>query len=116
MAKVVVNPTWVKELESSREARDFMDDAGNKVAERARVLAPKSEAPHPYKRPNYPRPPGFGASTITHVVSRDPYAGLHVDISWGPEAFYLKWHELGSGHQSARPFLRPALASLRLTV
>ena len=53
-----------------------------------------------------PKDTGFGASTIHHEPVGDEPSTFRV--GWSPDAFYLRFHELGSEHQPARPFLRPA--------
>lgn len=50
---------------------------------------------------------GAGAASI----HPEAHAGLQpeVRVSWSQDAYYLKFHELGTKYLPARPFLVPAL-------
>jgi HK97 gp10 family phage protein len=52
-----------------------------------------------------PKDTGAGAASIASVEDPDE-PGFRV--GWSPEHFYLGFHELGTAHQPARPFARPA--------
>jgi HK97 gp10 family phage protein len=50
---------------------------------------------------------GAGAKSITHEVGYD-IDGAYVRVSWDKRHFYMGFHELGTSHENAKPFLRPA--------
>lgn len=92
MSYFVLNEAGIENIAHGKDAEELLNELGDKVVVAAKQLAPKLT--------------GYGASTIHHRLSGD-----QVDILWGPSAYYLYWNELGSGHQPARPFLRPALGA-----
>lgn len=51
-----------------------------------------------------PRDTGEGADTIDWELDE---SGEFFRISWGKDAFYLYFHEVGTIHLAARPFMRP---------
>lgn len=51
-----------------------------------------------------PKDTGEAAATI-HSEPDPDEPGFKV--GWSPDAFYLRFHELGTEHQPARPFARP---------
>lgn len=77
----------------------LMQDAGDAVAQNAAAGAPKRT--------------GAGAASIHAEVESDAQSA-YADISWDPQHFYMFFAEVGTGHESARPFLRPALDSTTL--
>lgn len=81
------------ELARSPDIRNaLLDIADSRVARPARARAPKRT--------------GFGASTI-HAEASLAGSEWEIDTSWSPDAFYLKFHELGTQHMRADPFLVP---------
>jgi HK97 gp10 family phage protein len=82
------------ELLEDRSVLDRLQELGDEVARVAAERAPKLT--------------GAGAASIRAEVGVDSQ-GPHVDISWDKDHFYLIFHEVGTEHQPARPFLRPAL-------
>lgn len=77
----------------------LMQFVGDAVAETAASLAPKRT--------------GAGAASIHAEVESDDQSA-YADISWTPDRFYMFFAEVGTEHESARPFLRPALDSTTL--
>lgn len=55
-----------------------------------------------------PKRTGAGAASIHAEYGRDR-RGWHGDVSWDQRHFYMRFAELGTRKQRARPFLRPAL-------
>ena len=90
---VKVNRQAVKQvMRDPALARELLAD-GWKVAEAAASLAPRDT--------------GGGAKSIRAELVKgqgDP----EVRVSWDRDHFYLGFAELGSEHQTARPFLRAA--------
>jgi hypothetical protein len=90
---VEINEAGMAALARSLEIRDaVLDPAESRVARPAQVRAPKRT--------------GFGASTI-HAEADLGAAGWEAQVSWSPAANYLKFHELGTQHMEADPFLVP---------
>jgi HK97 gp10 family phage protein len=84
----------IADLISDSDAVELMQEVGNVVAENAAEDAPKLS--------------GAGAASIfaqTGVDDQSAYA----DISWDQDHYYMGFRELGTEHEGARPFLRPAL-------
>jgi HK97 gp10 family phage protein len=77
----------------------LMQEAGDAVAANASSGAPKRT--------------GAGAASIHAEVESDDQSA-YADISWDPQHFYMFFAEVGTEHESARPFLRPALDSTTL--
>ena len=77
----------------------LLQDAGDAVAGNAAEGAPKRT--------------GAGAASIHAEVDSDTQSA-YADISWDPQHFYMFFAEVGTEHESARPFLRPALDSTTL--
>lgn len=86
----------LEHLDELPEVLDAMQDAGELIAARARALAPKRT--------------GAGAASIRGELVRDPIAGTHVRVAWDRDHFYMYFAEVGTEHQRASPFLRPAAA------
>lgn len=84
----------IRGLGLSDEAADLLEDVGEVVADIAHDLAPKDT--------------GAGADSIHGEVGEDEESA-YVDISWDRDHFYMGFKELGTEHESAQPFLRPAL-------
>jgi hypothetical protein len=83
----------LEHLAEDPEVLDVLQEIGERIAERARDLAPRDSPSH------------GGAESIRAEIGRDPITGLEVRVSWDRPPFYM-----GSEHQPARPFLRPAAA------
>ncbi len=94
MTTVRINQSALRALEDGPELKAALDSVGAQVADRARQAAPKDS--------------GDGAASIAHEVGQDS-EGAFVHVSWDRVHFYMAFPELGTSHQSARPFLRPAL-------
>jgi HK97 gp10 family phage protein len=71
-----------------------MAAAADEVVERARHMAPKRT--------------GAGAASIHKEPREDSGEVVGYDVSWDTEHDYMRFHELGTEHMPARPFLRPA--------
>lgn len=89
----------IAELGFDAETEDMLEDVGGQVADTARELAPKDT--------------GEGADSIHGEAGVDDESA-YVDVSWDRDHFYMGFHELGTEHQPARPFLRPALDSTKI--
>lgn len=87
-----------EELRRSAGMRDVMQRVVDAIAEDAQDGAPKRT--------------GRGAASIHGVVEAAP-DGWRGRVSWTPQHWTLKFHELGWRHKPARPFLRPALERRR---
>lgn len=55
-----------------------------------------------------PKETGGGAKSIRAEVIRAEDGDEEVRVSWDRDHFYMYFAEVGTQHQSARPFLRPA--------
>lgn len=84
-----MNPAGLAELGLAVEAG--LMELAQPVVRGAQAMAPKRT--------------GLGAASI-HAEFGEQSS---VDISWSRERYYMKFHELGSVHLPARPFLVPAL-------
>lgn len=84
----------IADLGFDDDAEELSQEAGDQVAELAAEYAPKVS--------------GDGAASIHAEVDRDDES-VYADVSWDPDHFYMGFHELGTEHESAKPFLRPAL-------
>lgn len=94
MARSEVNGAALdKQLQYNPKVTDALDKLGAAIAEDARIAAPKRT--------------GKGAASITHEVGYDP-GGAFVRVSWDKRHWYMKFRELGTSHENAVPFLRPA--------
>lgn len=51
---------------------------------------------------------GRGARSIRAEMAKDEHGNPEARVSWDQAAFYMAFAELGTNHQPARPFLRPA--------
>lgn len=63
-----------------------------------------AEAAATQMRRRAPKDTGEGADSI-HVEPDEEEPGFR--IGWDPDHFYLSFHEFGTEHQPARPFMRP---------
>lgn len=95
MAYFVLYPEGLEEITHGPEAHHVISERGDRVVDAAKGMAPVLT--------------GVGRASLHQEVGDD--GDVYTNILWGPEAYYLYWNELGSGHQPARPFLRPALAA-----
>lgn len=87
-----------RQLTHNATVIDGLDRLGAAIAEDARRAAPKLT--------------GFGAASIHHEVIEDA-DGAQVRVSWSEEASYMAFRELGTSHENAAPFLRPAAEKKR---
>jgi HK97 gp10 family phage protein len=53
------------------------------------------------------RDSGAGIRSIRSEIGADE-EGPYVHVSWDQRHFYMAFHELGTSHENAKPFLRPA--------
>lgn len=91
--RVDIDERGMAALARSVDIRDaVLDTADSRVVRPAQARAPKRT--------------GFGASTI-HAEADLSADGWEANVSWSPAAFYLKFHELGTQHMEADPFLVP---------
>lgn len=58
---------------------------------------------------NAPRKTGAGAASIRAEVDWSGEDGPAVRVGWDTDHYYMRFHELGTKHLPARPFLRPAV-------
>jgi HK97 gp10 family phage protein len=100
----------LKFLAEDPEVLDALQDIGDQVAERARELAPKRVPSERDNQQTRKTRPGAGAESIEAQLVNDPITGTEVRVSWDRQHFYMQYAELGSEHQEATPFLRPAAA------
>lgn len=87
-------------LLASAGMRDALQQAGDRVADYARADAPRGNPSH------------GGADSIRCEVELEP-TGWEAHIGADREHYYLDFHETGTAHMPARPFLRPALERAR---
>ena len=92
--RVDVDERAVRALSSSADMRDLLLDAGEPVVRHARALAPKDT--------------GEGAASIREEAVLDGFVWT-VRVSWDRAHFYMYFHDQGTKHIPARPFLEPAL-------
>jgi HK97 gp10 family phage protein len=91
--RVEIDEAGMAALARSAEIREAVHDpAESRVVRPAQARAPKRT--------------GFGASTIHAEMALD-VDGWEARVSWSPDAFYLKFHELGTRYMDADPFLVP---------
>jgi len=89
----------IADLASDEDAEELAQEAGDMVAERAAEFALKRT--------------GAGADSIHAEVDVDDISA-YADVSWDPDHFYMGFHEIGTEHESAKPFLRPGLDATSL--
>lgn len=92
--RTVLHPGWQRELERMPAIDAATKRAADAVVEDAQARAPRGAPPDP------------GAESIHHEKVEE-YPPTY-RASWDPEHFYMGFNELGTEHQPARPFLRPA--------
>lgn len=88
---------------ASSEALDVFDALGEQVAQTARDYAPEYEGP---PRPGVYFQPGHLKGQINQRSGRDVATGApwtHVGAPWYVGGF----HEYGTEHEAAHPFMRP---------
>jgi HK97 gp10 family phage protein len=88
-------------LRAGAEMRLMLQQAGDRVAQAARDTAPRGHPSH------------GGADSIHCETALGP-TGWEAEISFDRAHYYLGFHEVGTEHMPARPFLRPALERGRL--
>lgn len=99
MARSEVNRAALeRQLQYNPEVTSALNRLGAAIADDARVAAPKRT--------------GKGAKSITHEVGYDEN-GAYVRVSWDRRHWYMRFAELGTSHENARPFLRPAAEKSR---
>jgi HK97 gp10 family phage protein len=98
VTRVIVYPTAIAGLADDAGMKAMLQRVGDAVASDAAAGAPKAT--------------GEMAASIHAVVDSDS-DGTHVNISWDRDHFYGLFAEVGTSHQSARPFLRPAVEKRR---
>lgn len=81
--------------------RQILRDPGLDAAVHAAADAVVEDA-----RDRAPKQTGAGAESI-HAEQVDETPPTY-RVSWDPDHFYMGFHELGTEHEPARPFLRPA--------
>lgn len=91
---VDLHTDWERQLERNPGVARAVLRAAEVVVEDAQERAPRGPPPDP------------GAESIHHEQVEEVPPTYRV--SWDPEHFYMKFNELGTEHQRARPFLRPA--------
>lgn len=79
-------------------------EAADATLEVARWVARDAQA-------SAPRDTGAGAASIGVWEGFDG-GGPYTDVSWDQDHFYMSFHEHGTIHHAARPFLRPAFDAL----
>lgn len=89
--RVVLDHAAIETLVSDPEVLRGVGEVADQVAERMAARAPKDT--------------GGGADSI-HAEPDPDEPGFRV--SWDEDHFYMSFHELGTEHQPARPFARPA--------
>lgn len=89
----------IAELDSDDAAEDLAQDVGDRVASRARHLAPKRT--------------GEGAASI-HAETDVDDESAYADVSWDKDHYYMYFQEVGTEKMPAHPFLRPALDQVSL--
>lgn len=94
----IYRPEVERALRFSSEMRDTVDLVGTLIAEQAEGDAPKRS--------------GLGAGSIDSVPRLGP-DGWETRVSWTRERYYMYFHERGTVHLPARPFLRPAREAAR---
>jgi len=92
--RVDVDQQAVAAVAASTDVRDLLMEAGEPVEDRAKLGAPKET--------------GEGAGSIRREPVLDGFAWT-VRISWDRPHYYLYFHDRGTEHLPARPFLEPAL-------
>lgn len=91
--RVEIDERGMAEAARSIGIRDaLLDIAERDVVRPAQIKAPKRT--------------GFGASTI-HAEAQLEATGWEIDTSWSEDAFYMKFHQLGTKYMEADPFLVP---------
>lgn len=94
----IYRPEVERALRFSPEMRDTVDLVGGLIAEQAESDAPKAT--------------GEGAGSIQSVPRLGPN-GWEARVSWTKARYYMYFHERGTVHLPARPFLRPAQDAAR---
>lgn len=60
-----------------------------------------------------PKDTGAGAASLAVEGTAESGGVVVYRVSWAKEKFYMMFAELGTEHESARPFLRPAAEKYR---
>jgi len=89
--RVELNEAGFRDLQRSPALRDQLQQIAD------RTLVPRSKA-------RAPRATGFGASTI-HAEPVFVDGEWTVRVGWSRDAYYLRFHQFGTRHLPARPFL-----------
>lgn len=88
--RVTVDQAALKDLAHEPDVLAGVEKVAEAAAARMRDRAPKDT--------------GEGAASI-HVEPDEDEPGFR--IGWDPDHFYLSFHEFGTQHQPAEPFMRP---------
>ena len=92
MAEVRLASDLQAQLARIRQLDEHDRAVAERIAQAAAIAAPKDT--------------GAGAASIH--AEPDPDEPGAYRVSWDQEHFYMAYQELGTEHQPARPFLRPA--------
>jgi len=60
-----------------------------------------------------PKDTGAGAASLAVEGDQEPGGVIVYRVSWAKEKFYMAFAELGTVHETPRPFLRPAAEKFR---
>ena len=93
-SRLDIDRAAIRGLDDHEAVKDALEKVGRQVAAEATLRAPKRT--------------GRGSESIHHELGEDEH-GAWVRVSWSKQAFYMRFHELGTSEMRARPFLRPAL-------
>lgn len=90
--QVRVDAAAVARFGSDRNLMRDLEDSGllNEIVAEMRRLAPRNS--------------GEGADSIDWEIDE---SGEFFRIAWGKDHFYMYFHEVGTVHLAARPFMRP---------
>jgi HK97 gp10 family phage protein len=89
--------------------------AATVVLKEAQRRAPVGPRNHHEGSKQYPV--GFGRDQLLVAYAQERSApGVVADyvVTWGRDAYYLRWYEYGRSNQAAQPFFRPAILATKL--
>ncbi|WP_422751345.1 HK97-gp10 family putative phage morphogenesis protein [Micromonospora sp. WMMD1219] len=92
--RIVVHERAIREYAAGGDVADLLMEAGEPVEGYAKAGAPKRS--------------GEGAESIRREPVLDGFVQT-VRISWDRTHYYLYFHDRGTEHLPARPFMEPAL-------
>ena len=93
-----MHPNMARAVVQFPEVRRYVREGADRVAENARRRAPKRT--------------GAGAASIHAEEVAGRFGGYEFRVSFDPEHYYMLFQEVGTEHQQAQPFLRPAARGL----